>query len=180
MNLKKVLLILISLTFSFNALANETEIKDGMTAAHNQVRNKKFEQNDLQWSSDLASYAQIWANHLATENECKMQHRPRSGEYAQKYGENLYWGSAIMWSNGLREVQKTTSEQVLASWASEEKDYNYADNTCKAGAVCGHYTQVVWKASQQVGCGVAICADKAQIWVCNYDSAGNYVGQKPY
>jgi pathogenesis-related protein 1 len=179
MNFKKSLLILISLLFSFNAFSEQREISEGLVKTHNKIR-QALGVNNLTWSSDLANYAQVWANHLATENECKMKHRPRSGQYTQRYGENIYWGSAVMWSNGLREVQKTTPEQVVTSWADEVKDYNYADNSCNAGTMCGHYTQVIWKSSKQVGCAVAICPDKGQIWVCNYNPPGNYVGEKPY
>jgi pathogenesis-related protein 1 len=179
MNLKKVLLILIPTMVSFNALSEDKSIEKDMIETHNQIRTK-LSVSDLTWSDNLAGYAQIWANHLATENECKIKHRPQSGEYAQRYGENIYWSSALMWSNDTREVQATTSKQVVTSWADEEKDYNYANNSCKSGAMCGHYTQVVWRSSKQVGCAAAICPDKGQIWLCNYDPAGNYVGQKPY
>lgn len=66
--------------------------------------------------------------------------------------------------------------------ASEVQWYDYASNSCNApaGKSCGHYTQVVWAKSTEVGCGVAICDGKGQIWVCNYKPAGNFSGQKPY
>ncbi len=71
---------------------------------------------------------------------------------------------------------------AVDSWASEVPWYDYASNSCNApaGKSCGHYTQVVWAKSTEVGCGVAICDDKGQVWVCNYKPAGNYSGQKPY
>ena len=45
---------------------------------------------------------------------------------------------------------------------------------------CGHYTQVIWRNTQRVGCGVAVCPNGAEIWTCNYDPPGNYLGQNPY
>jgi pathogenesis-related protein 1 len=46
--------------------------------------------------------------------------------------------------------------------------------------LCGHYTQVVWKNSMEVGGGMAICDNKSQVWVCNYNPPGNVEGEKPY
>ncbi|MCI5139186.1 MAG: hypothetical protein D3922_12405, partial [Candidatus Electrothrix sp. AR1] len=58
------------------------------------------------------------------------------------------------------------------------KYYDYATNSCHS--VCGHYTQVVWRSTKEVGCGMASCNDKAQLWVCQYNPRGNMLGQKPY
>ncbi|MDO9190699.1 MAG: CAP domain-containing protein [Sulfurimicrobium sp.] len=46
--------------------------------------------------------------------------------------------------------------------------------------MCGHYTQLVWKKTTAVGCGMAVCGSRDQIWVCQYSPAGNWAGQKPY
>jgi pathogenesis-related protein 1 len=73
------------------------------------------------------------------------------------------------------------SKEVVDAWGGEMKDYTYAQNSCAAGKVCGHYTQVVWKNTTTIGCGMAICDNpKNQIWVCQYLPSGNWVGQKPY
>ena len=48
---------------------------------------------------------------------------------------------------------------------------------------CGHYTQVVWRNTTEIGCGVATCKEGAltwDIWICNYAPPGNIAGQKPY
>ena len=45
--------------------------------------------------------------------------------------------------------------------------------------MCGHYTQVVWRKSLRVGCGMATCG-ATEVWVCNYDPAGNWDGERPY
>jgi pathogenesis-related protein 1 len=129
----------------------------------------------LTWSNTLADTAQAWADSLKAKQACKPVHSGAAG-----LGENLFWASALMYSNGTTQAQAVTSTQVTDSWGNESKDYTYATNTCAAGKVCGHYTQVVWKATTQVGCGKALCADNTQIWVCNYTPQGNFVGQKPY
>jgi hypothetical protein len=57
--------------------------------------------------------------------------------------------------------------------------YDYKSNTCHQGGPCGHYTQVVWSGTRELGCGVARSPSR-EIWVCNYNPPGNYIGQRPY
>lgn len=141
-----------------------------ITEAHNQWRSK-VGAPALRWSEKLADVAKTWAEHLE-DNSCSMFHSQNG------YGENLYKASPIMWSSGRRELQEKTPQDVTDSWGNEIKSYNYANNSCSG--VCGHYTQLVWKDTTDVGCAMTICEDKAQIWVCNYYPAGNVVGKKPY
>ncbi|MCW5212657.1 hypothetical protein VU04_07075 [Desulfobulbus sp. TB] len=142
-----------------------------ITAAHNKWRSQVGAPG-LTWSEDLTNVAQDWANTLK-RNGCGFYHSMKKG-----YGENLFMASPLMWSDGRRELQKISPEQVTDSWGNEVKDYNYADNSCTG--VCGHYTQVVWKETKEVGCAKAVCGDKSQIWVCSYSPAGNMAGQRPY
>ena len=39
---------------------------------------------------------------------------------------------------------------------------------------------IVWRKSQGLGCGQAMCADGANIVVCNYEPAGNIDGEPAY
>ncbi|HEY0665299.1 MAG TPA: CAP domain-containing protein [Gallionella sp.] len=150
---------------------------DALVAAHNQWRAKVGVKEKLSYSPELAKSAQAWANTLMRTNRCQMKHSEPDG----KYGENLYWGSAVQWSDGRRELQQVTPQQVVDSWGSEKADYDYASNSCKPGKMCGHYTQVVWRSTKTVGCAMAVCMDsQQQVWVCQYQPAGNWVGEKPY
>ena len=52
---------------------------------------------------------------------------------------------------------------------------------------CLHYTQIVWRSSVGLGCAQQRCTTNSPFgngeWffvVCNYDPAGNFVGQRPY
>jgi pathogenesis-related protein 1 len=162
-------------TFGINVSAEGIN-KAEMVNAHNKWRSEVGVPNVV-WSDTVANVAQHWANQLKSEG-CTMRHSSRTQR--QGYGENLYWASALRWSNGLREVQNVSSKKAVDSWGSEKADYNYSNNSCNSGAVCGHYTQVVWNTTTKIGCGMAICNDKTQIWVCNYDPTGNYIGVKPY
>jgi pathogenesis-related protein 1 len=132
-----------------------------MVDAHNAWR-KKSGVAPVAWSPKLAAFAQEWADQLAAENEFK--HRTN-----HHYGENL----------AAAEGQKMSPRKVVQMWGEEVKDYNYSTNSCKPGEMCGHYTQVVWHQTKEVGCAKAKSHDK-EVWVCNYNPPGNYRGEKPY
>jgi len=150
---------------------------EAFVTAHNLWRAAVGVNEKLSYSAELAASSQAWANKLKQSNHCKMRHSDPDG----RYGENLYWASALNWSDGRKELQKKSPKQVVDSWGSEKADYNYADNSCASGKMCGHYTQIVWRSTQRVGCAVAVCADtQQQVWVCQYQPAGNWVGKKPY
>jgi pathogenesis-related protein 1 len=146
-------------------------------ASHSKLRAAVGITKKLVYSKTLAASAQAWAEHLKQSNACQMRHSEPDG----KYGENLFWASAVSWTDGRKELQKVTSKQAVEDWGSEKADYDYATNTCTDGKMCGHYTQIVWRNTNRVGCGVAVCADtQEQVWVCQYQPAGNWVGKKPY
>lgn len=147
-----------------------------IVAAHNRWR-AQVGVEALSYSPELAASAQAWADELKQTHHCRMRHSKAEG----RYGENLYWASALVWSDGRRELSKVPPVQVVAAWGSEQRDYDYASNRCAPGKMCGHYTQLVWQASTQVGCARAVCEDsQEQVWVCQYQPAGNVVGRKPY
>ncbi len=146
-------------------VARETGRLAGITAAHNRVR-ASLRIGHLTWSPELASFAQAWADTLARQ-KCRLKHRPATGADAQKYGEKIFSMTG----------DTPTADDVVASWAAEAQGYDARTGRCKG--VCGHYTQVVWRDSQRLGCGMAACGD-TEVWVCNYDPRGNYQGQRPY
>lgn len=140
-------------------------------AAHNELRAKKGVP-PLTYDLKLEAFAKKWSNHLAsTAGGCRLIHSRATGQ-----GENLAMFMGY----------KTLSpSSVFDMWAAEEVDYSYAKNTCKKGKVCGHYTQLVWKTTQRVGCSWAECLDpgkwkRATIYTCSYAPPGNYRGRKPY
>ncbi len=147
----------------------------GLLQAHNKVR-AKHNVPPLKWSKKLEDYSMQWAKQLSKNNKCDMYHR--SGN--PPYGENLYRSTAIVWTDGKREINPVTIKDVVKAWTDEEKWYNYAKNSCQPGAQCGHYTQAVWKSTTEVGCAMQVCGDKSQTWVCSYNPPGNYVGLRPY
>ncbi|MEP1034741.1 CAP domain-containing protein [Ekhidna sp.] len=117
----------------------------------------------LEWSDEMAELAADWAKQLKA-NDCGWEHRPNN-----KFGENLFKGTTGAFD----------AKYVVDAWASEKEDYNYNRNKCKPGKMCGHYTQIVWQTTKKVGCAKISCGGM-DIWVCNYDPPGNWVGEKPY
>jgi uncharacterized protein YkwD len=124
--------------------------------AHNRVRAKHCA-GPLTWSSKLAQVAQRWASTLRDKG-CKFGHSGGS------YGENLAAGSA-----GLLDP-----EAVVKMWYDEVAQYKFPDGGFSMQT--GHFTQVVWRGTTQVGCGKTQCRGM-DIWVCEYDPAGNWEGQ---
>ena len=161
--------------------ATEPDTFKGMTHLHNSVR-AAHSQLPLRWSDHLANYASQWVNYLARTKNCAMIHRPNTGNspFRQIYGENLFWASPEVFSDGEVLLQDIDVKKVFQAWAEEESFYNYQTNTCQPGKDCGHFTQIVWHETQKVGCAMAICPDLSQIWACNYSPRGNYIGEWPY
>ena len=154
---------------------NSTAIIDSasLVVTHNKWRSQ-VGVPPLGWSDGLAKSAQVWADELKKKT-CAMVHANQN-----QYGENIFWASATRWSDGSREVQDISAKLVVDDLASEVLDYNYEANSCAPGKMCGHYTQIVWRDTEEVGCAKAICDDKSQVWVCRYSPHGNIVGEKPY
>jgi uncharacterized protein YkwD len=123
----------------------------------------------LKWSAKLASFAQLWADQLAATG-CKLKHRPYSGEWAQKYGENIYYSMN----------KDATPVRASGAWYDEIKDFTYGKLEKNTWAKSGHYTQMIWRTTTTVGMGKANCPTGASIIVANYDPLGNYMGEKPY
>jgi uncharacterized protein YkwD len=134
---------------------------------HNEAR-ADVRVSPLAWSKKLAIYAQEWADNLASI-DCYLRHRPRSGKWKQEYGENLFMGTSGYY--GVADAVKSWESEKTYYHGEELNSSNYHDS--------GHYTQIVWKNTGQIGCAKAECNGNL-IVVCNYNPPGNVLGQKPY
>lgn len=129
--------------------------------AHNALR-ARHGAPALAWNTTLAAGAQSWAN------ACVFAHSTPNGAY----GENLYAASP------LPSTVNPLESSATAAWYNEASVYNYAAPGFSPAT--GHFTQVVWKASRALGCGVTNCGARAGILpgyvVCRYAPPGNYIG----
>ncbi|HRH61339.1 MAG TPA: CAP domain-containing protein [Chitinophagaceae bacterium] len=116
----------------------------------------------LEWSTELAAFAQDWANQLVA-NDCAFEHRQNS-----PYGENIFMGGGS-WT-----VMDATN-----AWYDEIKKFDI-NNPEANFSETGHYTQIVWRTTTKLGMGVGVCSNGNYIIVANYDPPGNMSGEKPY
>lgn len=149
------------------SVMNSTEVKQ-LVDYHNQVR-AEVGVGEVSWSPELAAYAQEWADHLVKVGT--FEHRPSS---ERRYGENLAAGSDPRY-DGLKGARSWYAEKSLY-----QKNAPFSMKFMKAG----HYTQMVWRGSTQIGAGKAVFASgKYKGWtiiVCNYNPRGNMLGQPAY
>lgn len=151
--------------------ASSLVVPEQIVADHNVYR-RELGVPDLKWSPVLAEYAQAWANELALKRNCVMQHRPHDTKspWNLVYGENIFSGSGGY-----------TFRDAVKAWGDEKKMFNTRTKQCNGGwAPCGHYTQIIWRQTTEVGCAVARCPNGTLIMVCNYNPAGNIMGRPPY
>jgi hypothetical protein len=141
--------------------------KDAVLSTSNAYR-RDHNASQLTWNETLTKYAKHWAE------GCKWKH---SGG---PYGENLAFG-----------YQDPAA--AVAAWGDEGQKYNYKLPTGFSEET-GHFTQLVWRATREVGCAAFNCGyqdgndakdkqgryTRAQGWyvVCEYSPAGNVVGNQ--
>jgi len=145
----------------------------GITRAHNAAR-KHVGVPPLEWDDRLAATARAWARRCVDREAPRgmLDHNPDRGEGHPEYvGENIMASTAPV-----------SGRQAVDSWVVEAEDYDHARNRCARGRVCGHYTQVVWEATERVGCATHTCPrlDFPYVVVCDYGPGGNLRGRPPY
>ena len=134
---------------------------------HNRLR-KLHGAEPLTLNSDLTEMAQKYAEVLAKKNT--MQHskdRKLKGHEGEWVGENLFSFS----TSEPAAAYKTGA--MSQSWYDEIKDYDFNTGKSKNKKAVGHFTQLVWKDTKEVGFGVGFNGGFC-IGVANYYPGGNF------
>lgn len=161
----------ICLTFAapllMGALGPRQNFDARILAAHNRER-YSIGVPPLQWDPALAAEAEQWAQQLARTG--KFEHSPDDPRRPE--GENLWAGTAGYYP----------PESMVDLWVGEKRDFKPGvfPNNSRSGDVesVGHYTQLIWARTTDVGCGLA-SGGSEDILVCRYKQAGNIMGERP-
>ena len=141
---------------------NKKFVRDSLEA-HNKYR-AAHNAPKLKLNNELNRTAQSWADHIARTNNFEHSNNTYSG---QSLGENI----AMRYTSTGEEL---TGKQMTDQWYEEANNYNYNDDFQQGK---GHFAQIVWQNSREVGFGRAKAKDGKWYAVANYFPAGNYIGQ---
>ena len=166
---KFIFIVLISIVFSkhlrFASISSEFSSHiDQLIARHNYYRSLHKDTPSVSKSQELCDIAQAYAETLAAKGVMEHSGNSYNGEWM---GENLY----VIYGSGTFTV---TANEAADDWYSEIQNYNYANPGFSSST--GHFTQLVWKSTQYVGCGIArgtYYKNNAIHVVCNYYPGGN-------
>ena len=152
------------------ATYNWSGVYTQLVARHNTLR-AKHKAGKLATVSALASLSQTVANGCAAKGGLNHMRQTYGGQYV---GQNLYGSGS---SSGVG----PTGAQIADSWYNEYKDYDFAKGASKNGKTIGHFTQLVWASTKQIGCAYAVgkyggTKMTGFFICCDYFPAGNVQG----
>ncbi len=121
----------------------------------------------LSWDRTLAADARVWAESLAARRA--FHHDPDLLQRGQ--GENLWQGTR----------DRYAPWQMIDLFIAEKRDFRPGTfphvSTTGRWSDVGHYTQIIWPDTRQVGCATAVNA-RHEVLVCRYWPAGNVLGYR--
>lgn len=128
--------------------------------AHNDYR-RKHGVPPLELNKKLCKYAEDWAKTIAKKG--KMEHRDQND-----YGENIFFA----WSSD--PTFTVSGKEPVDKWYSEIKYHKFGKEPTNLDS--GHFTQVIWHDSKEVGVGMSRTKDGQVYVVANYTPPGNVIG----
>ena len=133
----------------------------------------------LVWSNQLAAVAQRWAD------QCTFGHDSERSKTDGTYvGQNAFFGSASQVSD--KAAIMAAIGDSAQSWYDEVRDPGFNPDNIDPYIFTkgtGHYTQVVWADTQEVGCGWVYYTEDGwqhSLVVCNYAVGGNMASDPMY
>ena len=131
---------------------------------HNQLR-ARFGARPLRWNPALAANAERYAHTLAASGI--LRHSSRVGRENER--ENLVVGPR----------SRATPAQLAQVWVGQGRLFRAGifPNVCVGGlSTCGHFTQMIWPTTTDVGCGFV--RGRFEALVCRYSPPGNRDGMR--
>ena len=131
---------------------------------HNKYR-KMHGVPSLQLDNLLIKYATAYAESLAKNSNDN--YLIPSGNYYegdQKLGENLFQCNKVI-------LNMENLTYPLSTWYKEKEFYNFNTNTGEKGTA--NFTQMVWKNTKKLGCGIGQKTETSYKVVCYYLPQGN-------
>ncbi len=157
------LLILCFITIALSATLDLENARAQILTKHNYYR-AQHQVGDLVRLPAIEKIAQNYSEYLASIGKMEHSKNKYNGE---RLGENLYYGY----------LSSNIGKNSVEKWYSEESLYDYNNPGYKQGI--GHFTQLVWKNSKNLGCGVGCKSNNYCYVTCNYYPAGNYLSSFP-
>lgn len=164
-----------------SAAAGESGAVAGITLAHNRWR-ALVGAPPLTWNSTLAQRAQAHAEVMAAACTLSFINDNLLGQnFAQDSRTTLRPAESIvdLWACE-RFLHAPTDTNPFACSATPTAAPSSCAQAIQGSTICGHYTQVVWDDTTQVGCGVAANPACGQFWHCVYTPRGNFLGVPAY
>ena len=140
------------------------------TGLHNIKRALHYNTPAATRSAELELQAQAYAN------TCPTGHALRAAR--NNAGENLYWAGG----SGMGSAAQSYADAV-SHWYDEVAHWDFGLSRSSGGAT-GHFTQIVWRSSVEIGCAVnSNCNNmfsgmRNSAVVCRYAPAGNMMGRE--
>ncbi|XP_065724862.2 Golgi-associated plant pathogenesis-related protein 1-like [Drosophila suzukii] len=150
-----LILLSVVLQKSFQAALYALPFEQQVLNAHNYYR-AMHNAPPLTLNPKLSQLASNWAYKLMAKNRMEHSHNG--------YGENVYWAP----------LSKQEGKDAVKAWYNEISLYNW--NYPSFSKQTGHFTQLVWKSSTELGVGFAKSGNGIFV-VCNYNPPGNYKNQ---
>merc|ERR1712136_130923 len=174
-------------------------MKDTILNKHNELRSlvangeeergvdggqpKATNMRELTWNDELAEVAQRWVNQCIAGHD--KNRRTDDFEYV---GQNWAWAAVV---GGNHDDSGAVASGMVQKWYDEVKDItaqavdSFSLDKTVTGATgdIGHYTQVVWAETTDVGCGYMTSNVNERIesvLVCNYGPSGNWLKESLY
>ena len=175
----KNLLLTLALLFSFSSFGQVDDSGEALEV-HNFER-ISLNLKPLKWSNKLEKYAKKYADYLASKDVFLHSKNLRR----LKQGENLYTTMYyVIDDNGEKYFFDQTNYLLDASisWLDEKNDYTYAKigNRKNNFSKIGHYTQMIWSDTKEIGIAYSKSKSGNVYVVARYFPQGNWTGEYPY